>query len=51
MKLLLEELGPELRQPEDLLEEDVVLGAGLGPLVELVHKLHVALEVVNWLHL
>jgi hypothetical protein len=49
--LLLEELGPEVRQSEDLLEEDVVLRAGLGPLIELIHQLDMAGEVVNGLHL
>lgn len=51
MFLLLEELGPEVRQSEDLFEEDVVLGASLWPLVKLVHQLHMACEVVDGLHL
>ena len=49
--LLFKELGPELRQSEDLLEINVVLRASTWPLVELVHELDVVCEVVDWLHL
>ncbi len=41
----------KVKQSEDLLEEDVVLRAGLGPLIELIHQLDMAGEVVNGLHL
>jgi hypothetical protein len=51
MTLLLKELRPEVRQSEYLLEEDVVFGSGLGPLVELVHELNVTVEMVDGLHL
>ncbi len=46
--LLLAELGPEIWETEDLFEEDVVFSACAGPLVELVHDLHVAGEVTDW---
>ena len=36
---------------DSLLEEDIVLRAGLRPFVELVHELNVACEMINWLHL
>lgn len=51
MTLLLEELGPEVRQSEDLLEENVVLGAGLRPFVKLREKVHMVSEVIDGLHL
>ena len=35
---LLGKFTPKIRHPENFLEEYVILGAGLGPLVELVHN-------------
>ena len=45
--ILFTELRPEVWQSEDLLEEDVVFGARAGPLVELVHDVHVGSKVAN----
>lgn len=42
---LFSEFGPEVRHAEDLLEENVVLCARVGPLVVGVEQLHVGLEV------
>jgi hypothetical protein len=49
--ILLEELWPEVWQSENLLKENIVLRASLGPLVELVHYIDVTLEVINGFHL
>ena len=39
---------PEIRQSEDLLEENIVFLSGLWPLVEIVHNLGTALNMLRW---
>ena len=48
--LLFGKFGPEVGKPEDLFEEDVVLGAVARPLIELVEHVHVMCEVTYGLH-
>ena len=45
--LLFGKFGPEVGKPEDLFEEDVVLGAVARPLIKLVQYVHIMGKVTH----